>query len=190
MKKSPIHKSSDRNYIKMYSPISLLTSFFKLLEKVMYDKIMCFIETNNILWWHHYGFRAKHGTVYIAWFIVLMLQVKTILNILWQSSVTCPSPLMHSITKYFFLSIYGIRGIRNDWFSSYLSNRIQFVEINGNTSFRQHILCGVPQGKILDLCYICRLQMTLPSLFLIPILPLFEDANTEINYLYNWFARE
>ena len=60
----PVYKSSERNSIKTYRPISLLTSFSKLLEKILYDKIMNFLNTNNILYKHQYGFRAKHSTIH------------------------------------------------------------------------------------------------------------------------------
>ena len=42
------------------------------------------------------------------------------------------------------LSHYGIRDIANCWFSSYLSNRKQFVTINGFDSEIQSFQCGVP----------------------------------------------
>ena len=44
---------------------------------------------------------------------------------------------------------YGIRGIANDWFKSYLSNRNQYVSINGFDSGLTTINCGVPQGSVL-----------------------------------------
>ena len=48
------------------------------------------------------------------------------------------------------LKHYGVRGISNEWFSSYLSNRSQFVEIDGHTSYNLcKIMYGVPQGSIL-----------------------------------------
>ena len=50
---------------------------------------------------------------------------------------------------------YGIRGggggVANEWFSSYLRNRRQYVTI-GNTNFEQQMItCGVPQGSVLGL---------------------------------------
>ena len=42
-----------------------------------------------------------------------------------------------------------MRGKAYDWFQSYLSNREQFVCINGHKSDSLSITCGVPQGSIL-----------------------------------------
>ena len=47
------------------------------------------------------------------------------------------------------LEYYGIRGIAHKWFSSYLSNRSQFVSLGQIESGPQQILCGVPQGSVL-----------------------------------------
>ena len=44
---------------------------------------------------------------------------------------------------------YGIRGIALNWFTSYLSNRKQYVSVNGHTSEYLNISCGVPQGSVL-----------------------------------------
>ena len=47
------------------------------------------------------------------------------------------------------LEHYGIRGTALSWFQSYLSNRKQFVSINGHSSSLTNITCGVPQGSVL-----------------------------------------
>ena len=47
------------------------------------------------------------------------------------------------------LEFYGIRGISNEWFSSYLSNRQQCVKLDGKKSSLLDISCGVAQGSIL-----------------------------------------
>ena len=47
------------------------------------------------------------------------------------------------------LDHYGIRGISNDWFRSYLSDRSQFVSINGFNSDYKTIKYGISQGSVL-----------------------------------------
>ena len=43
------------------------------------------------------------------------------------------------------LNYYGVRGKANNWFSSYLKNRTQFITINGFNSELKEINCGAPQ---------------------------------------------
>ena len=57
------------------------------------------------------------------------------------------------------LEYYGIRGICNDWFKSYLSDRKQFVSINEYNSDLMPVDCDVPQGTtFLLLSFINDLQ--------------------------------
>ena len=44
---------------------------------------------------------------------------------------------------------YGVRGIALDWFTSYLSDRKQYLSVKGYTSDYLNIPCGVPQGSVL-----------------------------------------
>ena len=44
---------------------------------------------------------------------------------------------------------YGVRGIALQWFASYLSNRKQYVSVNGHTSDKLQVTHGVPQGSVL-----------------------------------------
>ena len=48
------------------------------------------------------------------------------------------------------LEIYGFRGITNDWFSTYLSGRKQYVSVSGVDSNYRDIKHGVSQGSVLD----------------------------------------
>ena len=47
------------------------------------------------------------------------------------------------------LKSYGMRGIVNNWFKSYLDNRQQYVQIDESKSRHLKIICGVPQGSML-----------------------------------------
>ena len=214
----PVFKSSERNSIQDYRPISLLTSFSKLLEKSMYDKIMNFLSTNNILYEHQYGFRAKHSTIHpIIHFINHGAEADNKQNPEYTLAVFCDlskafDVINHNILLH-KLQVYGIRGLANDWFSSYLSNRTQFVEIDSQNSSHKQIMCGVPQGSILGpllyLLYVNDIRNRSVSddihkscessilsfaddttLYISDhnFVSLFETANKEINKLYKWFC--
>ena len=47
------------------------------------------------------------------------------------------------------LNHYGFRGITNEWFRNYLTNRTQYVNLGEFESSLKKILCGVPQGSVL-----------------------------------------
>ena len=44
---------------------------------------------------------------------------------------------------------YGIRGIANDWFKSYLTNRMQYVSINGISSDLLKVNFGILEESVL-----------------------------------------
>ena len=58
----PIFKDGDCHNYTNYRPISLISSFAKLLEKIVSRQMNRFLDTHNILYKHQYGFRAKHNT--------------------------------------------------------------------------------------------------------------------------------
>ena len=68
---------------------------------------------------------------------------------------------------------WRFRGVTNDWFSSFLFGRKQFVSLSGETSSYQNIKHGVPQGSALG-----------PILFLIYINDL--DRAIICSKLYNF----
>jgi len=57
----PIFKKGERLNIENYRPISLLSGFSKILEKIMYNRLVSFLECNNILSNSQFGFRKGRG---------------------------------------------------------------------------------------------------------------------------------
>ena len=57
------------------------------------------------------------------------------------------------------LAKYGITGIENNWFKSYLTNRSRYCSIDGQVSDIMEIECGTPQGSYLgSLLFIIHLN--------------------------------
>ena len=58
----PIFKAGDSSALTNYRPISVLTFFAKVFEKIVYNKLFNFISDNNILYDHQYGFCKGRST--------------------------------------------------------------------------------------------------------------------------------
>ena len=58
----PLHKKGDRLNVSNYRRISLLSSFSKVFEKVMYNQLQDHLITFNILAKEQFGFRINSST--------------------------------------------------------------------------------------------------------------------------------
>ena len=67
---SPIHKSDSRSSLNNYRPISVLNTFSKVIERVVYIQLTKYLENNNMLSNNQYGFRPKRSTNHAVTIIV------------------------------------------------------------------------------------------------------------------------
>ena len=54
----PIYKEGNKDDFGNYRPISLISAFGKLVEKIVATQLTKFFERNNLFYRHQYGFRA------------------------------------------------------------------------------------------------------------------------------------
>jgi hypothetical protein len=148
----PVFKSGDRRSMDNYRPISLLSIFSKILEKVVCNRLCSFLETNNILSGAQFGFRPGHSTVHPMVHFVNHVS-KALNNKEHSIAIFCDLRKAFDSCDHEILlrklSGVGIRGDTLAWFRNYLSNRQQFVTISGHNSSLKLIKLGVPQGSIL-----------------------------------------
>ena len=148
----PVFKAGDLKSVTNYRPISILPIFSKIFEKVIYKRLDDFLTKNEILHKNQFGFRARLSTC-----TALLQLVDKITGSIDRRKTTIG--VFIDLAKAFDtvdhqillqkLECYGIRGVALNYFRNYLSNRQQFVTINGISSSRTYIKCGVPQGSIL-----------------------------------------
>ena len=148
----PIFKKKDKNKCENYRPISLLSNLSKLFERAMHTRIYEFLESHSVFSNLQFGFRKKHSTNHAL--LEIFEKIKEKLD---QKTFSCG--VFIDLEKAFDtvnhnilikkLEFYGIRGVTNQWFLSYLSNRQQRVKLDGKKSSYLNVTCGVPQGSIL-----------------------------------------
>ena len=148
----PLYKKSSPKSPNNYRPISLLSVFSKIIEKLMHTRLYTFHEKYNIRHSLQFGFHLKHSTLHAL--ISLTESVKKTIDDGMFGCGVCIDlqkafdTVNHSILLQ-KMEHYGIRGTALNWFTSYLSERQQYVSVNGNTSDQLEISCGVPQGSVL-----------------------------------------
>ena len=148
----PLFKSGDKSTFTNYRPISILPAFSKILERIVYNRILSYLNERNILSDSQFGFRKNHSTEY-----ALSILYDRLSNAIDNNEYT--AGIFLDLSKAFDtvnhqillekLNHYGIRGVAHSWISSYLSNRKQFVQYDSVCSAHSVISCGVPQGSIL-----------------------------------------
>ena len=146
----PVFKSGDKSSVRNYRPLSLLCSVSKILEKLIYDKIIPFISTSISSC--QFGFRPKHSST--QQLLTFLNTVHTILDTHSQADVVYLDfrkafdsvPHNEILIK---LWSFGLTGNLWKWFRSYLSGRSQCVLLNQCTSDLLPVISGVPQGSIL-----------------------------------------
>ena len=118
----------------------------------MHKRLYGFFEEQGLIYKNQFGFRKNHSTIH-----ALIDITEDIRKAIDNSEFACG--IFIDLQKAFDtvdhkillkkLEHYGIRGIANKWFSSYLTNRKQFVTISGYDSSIANIYFGVPQGSVL-----------------------------------------
>lgn len=148
----PLFKSGDKHNYSNYRPVSVLSQFSKILEKLFYKRLINFVDKNNILTESQYGFRSNRSTS-----SALIELIDNITRAIDEKEITVG--IFIDLKKAFDtidhkllikkLEYYGVRGVASSWIESYLFNRQQYVKFNGTNSIFSKVLCGVPQGSIL-----------------------------------------
>jgi exonuclease III len=148
----PLFKSGDTLSLNNYRPVSILPVFSKILERLMYSRILKFINKHNILYKYQFGFRENYSANMAI--ITLIDKITSaidngdyvfgvFLDLRKAFDTVNHQLLLKKLQKY------GIRGIALSWFTDYLHERYQYVNFDNHNSLKKQITCGVPQGSIL-----------------------------------------
>ena len=195
----PVFKCNDQTQLSNYRPISVLPAFSKILERVIYNRMVHYLDNYNILCHQQFGFRKGYSTsmALIRLFDQLSTAIdnkKFTIGIFLDLSKAFDT-VNHEIlfTK---LEHYGFRGIVLDWMKSYFINRMQFVQYNNHCSDLKEISCGVPQGSILGpLLFLLYINDICNVSQILEVILFADDTNVfyshqDLHYLVNTMNKE
>jgi len=149
---NPTHKKDSKLIISNYRPISLLSNLNKIIEKLMFKRLYSFLEQHKCIYDLQFGFRENHSTNHALISIVQKIQ-EAIKNKKLAIGIFIDLQKAFDTVNHFILleklKHYGISGVSNAWFKSYLTDRKQYVSIGGVDSDYTTTEHGVPQGSVL-----------------------------------------
>ena len=150
-KVTPVFKKGDQEKFENYRPVSILPIFGKLFEKIIYSRLYDYLTSKGILYGKQFGFRKSHSRSHALNYSISEIQ-------------KCLSDNKHVIGIYIDLSkafdtidhvklldklyMYGARGTTHSLLKSYLSNKLQYTSVLGETSSMLPVTYGVPQGSV------------------------------------------
>lgn len=148
----PLHKKGDLNCPDNFRPIAIVPIISKIFEIIIKRNLSSYCETKHIFSDSQFGFRKNRSTLK-----ALLSMVEVIVDGfdegLHSNATMCDlSKAFDCVNTQILLhklEYYGIRGNVLKLFSSYLSNRKQYVSLNGTESGLLQVENGVPQGSVL-----------------------------------------
>ena len=148
----PLFKKGSKYLFDNYRPISLLPCISKLFEKVAYTQLYDYFDKHKLFISEQHGFPKKHSTqtatLEFVGRILSSLEKTGIAFSLYIDLSKAFDTIAHDILLQ-KLEFYGIKDNSLSWFTSYLSNRKQFIDFDGILSSHEHVTTGVPQGSVL-----------------------------------------
>ena len=144
---TPIFKAGDKNSVINYRPISLLCILSKLLEHIIYDKVIK--HASNRISDSQFGFMKNQSTLQqlLVFFDTIYKANKTQIDVYLDFAKAFNwVPHNELLSKLWSIEITKDLWL---WFKSYLTGRCQCIRINGSCSNFLPVLSGIPQGSIL-----------------------------------------
>ena len=149
---TPVFKKGDKTSVSSYRPVCSLSSFSKILERIIYDRMLKFIDVHKIFSKSQFGFRKGVSTetalIDFIDYVHKGLTAKHYVGAVFMDLSKAFDVMDHDIleTK---LKHYGFRGTFLEFLMSFVRNRKYFVNVNGMNSNSKTVNIGVPQGSTL-----------------------------------------
>lgn len=149
----PVPKVGKATNSNDFRPINMLCTLEKVLETIVKNQLMTYIDEKNILVSQQAGYRRNYSCessiniVLSDWKMIKDQNEHIVCVFLDLKRAFETVDRIKLLNK---LKEYGIGGVVHKWLDSFLTKRKQKVKINGVTSNELEIDLGTPQGAILS----------------------------------------
>ena len=138
---------------KNYRPVSNLTFLSKLIERIVAVRLIAHQDTNDLYEALQSAYRRGHSTetalLKVKNDILCAIDRKEVMMLILLDLSAAFDTIDHSILLKRLSERFGITDLALQWIESYLSERFQYVNINGHHSAQLPLKYGVPQGSVL-----------------------------------------
>ena len=143
-------KDEDHEVLNNNRPVSLLTAFSKICERVVLNQLTDYLVRHKRLSKHQSGNKRFHSTETLNIFITeaILESMDNLTTLLLLNLSKAFDSIEHN-TLLQKLRLIGVSKTVLEWFESYLSDHRQFVRLAHQRSESRTITHGVPQGAIL-----------------------------------------
>ena len=151
-KVTSIFKARKKELVTSYIPIYVLSCLYKILNRIMYNRLYLYFDQNKILYSKQFGFSFHHSTDHSLFELIdsifdLPDERKYTISILVDLSKAFDTAEHDILIKK--LQLHRVQGNYLNSFKSYHTNRKQYIEIKDFETEMLNIKCGVSQGSIL-----------------------------------------
>ena len=143
----------DSNVLKNFRPVSNLTFISKVIEKVVAVQLKQHFHTNCLNDILQSAYKEMHSTetalLKVQNDILCALDDGCCVLLIMLDLSAAFDTVDHTVLLSRLSTRFGVKGVALSWIESYLTDRSQCVSINGVTSAKRKLTCGVPQGSVL-----------------------------------------
>ena len=173
---TPLPKTGDCKKVTNWRPVSQLSILSKIIEKAVHHQLMSYLIRFDIIDGHQFGFMPQRSTSDACFGLIQFVYESRnrgeVVSIVFLNLRKAFDTVNHSVLLNELIRM-GCSIDTVKWFRSYLFDRSQCTVVNGHTSTKRNIDCGVPQGSVLG-----------PLLFNIYINGIVSNLQNCVHYMY------